>query len=487
MNRDEEHNYIWEGGYEKTWEVIKEDEEGFIGQTIQELIDESARKQRTEDSRPKRLGVMRHCFIVLDISLAMNYRDFKPLRIKFIIEMLKRFVDEFYRFNPIAQIGLITTSNGRADLRCSLTTDSNNFKSELIALADMITDQDKMGSSPSIQNAAILALRQLQYIPMYSCREIIFIMGSLSTIDPGNINETIGSLKTNNIRCSVISLSAEVFIHKHIAKETKGRHIVALNEEHFYQQLIRLCEPEIPSTQSADLVPLAFPLKLPMEERLICMQSDHSSSQCNATYICPRCQSAYCSLPVVCNICSLTLVSGTELNRSIHYLFPLPIFEQCNDHIQNEKCEVEDEEMVDEEIEKINVLFEEETKGRENSMQGGMGKEEHKYTRNNQEENNDLQEDSEDGDSEDEDSEETKKRKNRCHGCLKAFDNSMIRLRCPKCKSVFCNSCDRLLHTLIFSCPGCCENLSEKPLKRGVKKVLGKILRQISKESMPPQ
>ncbi|KAI0980296.1 hypothetical protein GJ496_001947 [Pomphorhynchus laevis] len=328
MNKDEEENYIWESGYDKAWEAIKEDEDRLADNTVQDLINNGIRRQRVKDSRPRSLCIMRSTFIVLDISQSMTYQDFKPLRIKFVVDMLNKFVDKFFRTNVIAQIGVITTADGWANLLCKLSFNSINFKSELIALADRITNKQKMcGSTPSLQNAALLAMQYLQYVPVHSCRDIIFIMGSLATIDSGNINETISELKSKNIKCSVISLSAEVFIHKQIANETEGHHIVALNEDHFYQQLIRLCDPELPSNQCPTLVPIAFPRKLPMEERMLCMQSDHSSSQCNATYICPRCQSAYCSLPTVCSICSLTLASGTEFMRSIHYLYPLKSFE----------------------------------------------------------------------------------------------------------------------------------------------------------------
>jgi len=47
-------------------------------------------------------------------------------------------------------------------------------------------------------------------------------MASLTTCDPGDINETIKKLKANHIRCSIIGLAAEVQICKRICEETKG-------------------------------------------------------------------------------------------------------------------------------------------------------------------------------------------------------------------------------------------------------------------------
>ena len=40
-------------------------------------------------------------------------------------------------------------------------------------------------------------------------------------------------------------------------------------------------------------------------------------------YICPRCSSKVCSLPIECPVCSLTLILSTHLARSYHHLFPL--------------------------------------------------------------------------------------------------------------------------------------------------------------------
>lgn len=53
---------------------------------------------------------------------------------------------------------------------------------------------------------------------------------ALSTCDPGDIMESIQRCKKSKIRCSVIGLSAELFICKHICQETGGSYSVALDE-----------------------------------------------------------------------------------------------------------------------------------------------------------------------------------------------------------------------------------------------------------------
>ena len=44
------------------------------------------------------------------------------------------------------------------------------------------------------------------------------------------------------------------------------------------------------------------------------------------SYLCPRCRSAYCELPVECVVCGITLMSAPHLARAYHHLFPLPAF-----------------------------------------------------------------------------------------------------------------------------------------------------------------
>ena len=45
---------------------------------------------------------------------------------------------------------------------------------------------------------------------------------------------------------------------------------------------------------------------------------------------CPRCLSKYCSLPMDCQICGLTLISAPILARSYHHLRPVPSFKEAD-------------------------------------------------------------------------------------------------------------------------------------------------------------
>jgi Ssl1-like len=47
------------------------------------------------------------------------------------------------------------------------------------------------GGEPSVQNALDMAMRSLKMLPTHASREILVILGSLTTCDPGDINVTI--------------------------------------------------------------------------------------------------------------------------------------------------------------------------------------------------------------------------------------------------------------------------------------------------------
>ena len=85
-------------------------------------------------------------------------------------------------------------------------------------------------------------------------------MGSLTTCDPGDIHKTIEACKISNVRCSVISLAAEVRIYKKLAQDTDGVFGVSLDDVHLRDLLHDQVEPP-PSTTGRIFVPKKYFLK----------------------------------------------------------------------------------------------------------------------------------------------------------------------------------------------------------------------------------
>ncbi|KAJ3002824.1 hypothetical protein HKX48_002092, partial [Thoreauomyces humboldtii] len=72
---------------------------------------------------------------------------------------------------------------------------------------------------------------------------------------------TVRSLINNDIRVSIVGLSAEVQICKTIAKETKGTYHVVMNEQHFKELLFEnIPPPPIATAQNtSNLIQMGFP------------------------------------------------------------------------------------------------------------------------------------------------------------------------------------------------------------------------------------
>lgn len=185
----------------------------------------------------------------------------------------------------------------------------------------------------SLQNGLELAYNCLNSIPLYGFREIIILQGSLNSCDPGNIFTTIDKLKSKSIRCSVIGISAEVYICKHLATETKGDYSVAKDKSHMKQLILRHVKPpSILADESTSLkcsfIKMGFPTQI--TRPALCSDTKQTSVQ---AYTCPRCHSVSSELPTECRICGLSLIASPHLARSYHHLFPVPRFKPCVLHV----------------------------------------------------------------------------------------------------------------------------------------------------------
>lgn len=207
-------------------------------------------------------------------------------------------------------------------------------------------DLDLIGE-PSLQNGLDLALQNLCSIPSHASKEILIIMGSLNTCDPGDINETIDKLKSCKIRCSTISLSAEIYVCRNLANETGGAYCAILDDGHYQDQVLSYIDPpEAVQDQQNSLIKMGFPYPQSKDGRdlplsmCICHleNSENPSKYSSAGYHCPQCFSKYCELPIECQICGLTLVSAPHLARSYHHLLPVRAFTELMYNGQAATC-----------------------------------------------------------------------------------------------------------------------------------------------------
>ncbi|KAL9237890.1 hypothetical protein vseg_012386 [Gypsophila vaccaria] len=321
----------WERTYadERSWESLQEDESGLLRAIDNTSLYHAQYRRRlrsiTSALSATRIqkGLIRYLYVVMDFSRAASEMDYRPSRLAVVAKHVEAFIREFFDQNPLSQIGLVMIKDGVADY---LTDMGGSPESHIKAL------MNKLGCSgeASLQNALELVHENLNQIPSYGHREVLILYSALSTCDPGDVMETIKKCKKSKIRCSIVGLSAEIFICKHICQETGGSYSVALDESHLKELLLEHAPPPpaIAEYAVANLIKMGFPQRAAEGVVSICVC--HKEAKVGAGYTCPRCKARVCELPTECRICGLTLVSSPHLARSYHHLFPITPFDEVS-------------------------------------------------------------------------------------------------------------------------------------------------------------
>ncbi|KAI3791416.1 hypothetical protein L2E82_05185 [Cichorium intybus] len=335
----------WERAYadERSWESLQEDESGLLRPIDNQALHHAQYRRRLRSlssaSAASRIqkGLIRYLYLVIDLSRAAGEMDLRPSRMVVVAKQVEAFIREFFDQNPLSQIGLIAIKNGVA--QC-LTDLGGSPESHIKVL------MGKLGCAgeASLQNALELVHEQLDQIPSYGHREVIILYSALSTCDPGDVMETIQKCKQSKIRCSVIGLSAELYICKYLCQETGGLYSVALDEAHLKELILEHAPPPpaIAEFAIANLIKMGFPQRA--AEGVISICSCHKEAKFGGGYTCPRCKARVCELPTECRICGLTLVSSPHLARSYHHLFPVTPFDDVapsivpNQHRRPKNC-----------------------------------------------------------------------------------------------------------------------------------------------------
>lgn len=385
--------YTWETEYEKTWELLEEDAQGSLKASIDGIVHRAKRQRLLDRPNNTKLGMMRHVCLIIDMSQSMLDQDLKPNRLCSSLKLLESFVEEYFDQNPISQLGIICTKNKRAEKISELSGNPRRHISHL----KQLKEQGCQGDA-SLQNALELAAQGLRNMPSYASREILLVFGSLTSCDPGEIADTISTLKNDNINCSIIGLCAEVRICRKVCEETRGTYSVIIDESHFKDLLLEhVSPPQVNNKVESSLIKMGFPHQLAADNSkslvskpALCLchvKSKQTSDDVTAStggYFCPQCSCKCCELPAECAACGLTLVSAPHLARSYHHLFPLAAFSPVSA-----------------------ADFTAATSA-----------------------------------------------SNTCFSCMKHLTENMT-FKCDRCCHRFCSDCDIFIHETVHSCPGC--------------------------------
>jgi len=405
---DDEHlsSYKWEEKVSNNWENdIQEDESGNIINVKLQALARGQVQRRTVNEAVRR-GLIRYLILAIDCSASAAEKDYRPNRIMAMKVACERFILHFFDQNPISQLSLAQIQDSVAR---KLTDMSGNPKSHLERLRKIRVTK---GLS-SLQNTMKLAILALRHVPNYGHRELLIIFSSLSTTDPGSIEDTIQSAVENKIRISIVSLTAEIYVCKRIAQATGGTFSVAMDAQHLAEILRNLTipSPQLQEERSmqTDFVYMGFPRRVVDSHASYVFDGKASKLACTS-YVCPRCFTKTADIPTQCNSCTLQLNSSSHIARSFHHIFPVPQFVEITDASRSS----------------ANLAITENSMEISSSSAGGGG------------------------------TDSTHQVMQACTGCsdvlTKDFD---VLLQCPRCSNVFCVECDHFIHDSLHNCPGC--------------------------------
>ncbi|KAJ3268397.1 hypothetical protein HDV01_003060 [Terramyces sp. JEL0728] len=250
MEDDEEqkaNNYAWEEQYKRSWDVVKEDENGSILKSVLAL---KKKKTNRVDLVVQR-GIIRHLVIIIDCSRTMAELDLRPNRLDHTLTLLSSYFSEFLDQNPLSSILLLSTKDGVGERLSDWLASPNS-------LSKVVNQRYSPSGEPSLQNSLELARQALITVPTHVSREILVLYGALNTCDPGDLDQTIDKLKTDNIRASVINLSAQMHICEKICKSTGGSFYVVQNQAH-YRELLFNTIPPPPLMTKSQMIQMGFP------------------------------------------------------------------------------------------------------------------------------------------------------------------------------------------------------------------------------------
>ncbi|KAL0940790.1 tfiih basal transcription factor complex p47 subunit [Colletotrichum truncatum] len=311
----------WED-VKRSWEEVTEGADGSLA--VGASLEAEKRRRLLRDTTPLQRGIIRHLVLVLDMSFAMTEKDMLPNRYRVAWAYAADFVKDYFEQNPISQLGIIGMRDGVA-VRIS---DMSGNPTDHLEKLRSFEGQDPSGN-PSLQNALEMCRGALFHAPSHGTREVLVVFGALLSSDPGDIHDTISSLITDRIRVSVVGLAAQVAICAELCTRTNvgddAQYSVCMNDAHFRDLLLAATTPPVTRTaaqSTASLLMMGFPSRTLAQGETTALCACHNKPV-REGYLCTRCRTRVCRLPIECPACSLTLILSTHLARSYHHLFPL--------------------------------------------------------------------------------------------------------------------------------------------------------------------
>lgn len=221
--------YRWEQSDGRSWEDLEEDASG-------QLHDVHAaahyKRQRLEyASRSAKRRMVRFVTLVIDLSIGLDpvhntdlrpnpftVRAPPPLSSRPVVravdpaergalcgvvchptqvfrKLAEQFIIEFFEQNPVSQLGIVVTR----DKQAKMVSHIGGSPKRHIAKLEKEWSHNPSGQ-PTLEKSLKIAQQALLGTPTYGSREVLVLYGSVHTVDPGDVHETIVELGRNGIR-----------------------------------------------------------------------------------------------------------------------------------------------------------------------------------------------------------------------------------------------------------------------------------------------
>lgn len=354
------------------WHSINEDEDGNLisSSTLSQSIADQIRLRRkrltqldhAQSSRRILRDMIRYMYLVLDLSEAMYEKDASlgyganKNRLDVMLQLVMEFVEEYFDQNPLSHLGIVICKNGEAQVLSLLSGSKRSAVVALGAIREGVLNGlvGKDAGEFSLQNGLEVAGRSLGRMPRHGSREVLAVVGSLSTCDPGDIVvDTLPKLIGTNVRVNCLAMCAEMHICRKVAETTGGIMGVALDGRHMKDLLLNFIAPppallkeqtEESNQVNCVFMPMGFPTRktedvptlvhAPVATGTGSVARSDKLIFAKTSYICPRCKAKTSELPSDCAVCGLKLVLAPHLARSFHHLFPVSPFTEISQDVE---------------------------------------------------------------------------------------------------------------------------------------------------------
>ena len=136
---------------------------------------------------PVKRNIFRNIVIILDLSYSMSDADIKPSRLEVAVAQLKSFIRSFFNHNSLSLLSIVVSHDKKA---FQLTPLSRHVSEHLHALDDL-----SCSGGFSLQSSLQLAINAMCLFSSHYYKEVICLVSSLNTSDPGNIFDTMKEIE----------------------------------------------------------------------------------------------------------------------------------------------------------------------------------------------------------------------------------------------------------------------------------------------------